>query len=312
MRAPFRISLVTAGYAGAATVAGLVTVAVGLGWLSGGASRPETVAGGPALRAFASIPTPETFFGDVVHARVEVLVDRSRVRDAPVVHARFTPYSVVSRTTTRESLGQGFERRITTYTIRCLNAGCLPPVSSRRVLRFPDATVTASGRPTVRAAWPQLVVVSRTYGSAGLRASGLRTPSAVSGHGAGLTSPLLWASGGLAASGILLLGGWAFQRRRETGIEAVTAGAEQGVDPVVAACEHVRNRIVEHSWARQRAALDLLARMLAATGWPALAGETSALAWRREQPRDEEVTELLARVQARDGQAGTAAREEAA
>jgi hypothetical protein len=283
-------------YGGAALLAGLATVTFGLRWLATGDSAAGSPVSGPAVRVFATLPTREVFFGDQVRARVELLVDRARVRIPPVVHARFAPYSIVGRETTSETLGTGYERRVTTFSLRCLQQDCVPPAAAHRVFRFPAVRVTAAGQPELGAAWPPLVVVSRLYGSSGLRAGALREPEAVAGTPDHWSSPLLWSSGGLALTGVALLGGWGWRRREGLRPDPVSAALDVSIDPVAEACARVQRRLPGENWARQRASLDLLARTLVAAGSPRLADEARELAWRRERPSDDEIEALLEHV----------------
>jgi hypothetical protein len=251
------------------------------------------------LRAFATLPDREVFFGDEVEARVEVLLDRARVHGAPQVIAHFAPYSMIGQVTRSESLGSGYQRRITTFSLRCLQDACVPPASARRVFRFPQVRVRAAGSPEARAVWPPLVVVSRLYGSSGLRAGALRAPDVVSGHGGRWSPRLLWSSGIFGVLGLALLGYWGWRRRDGALPQPAFETAVPARDPIEDACARVRAGLPEEGWARQRGALDRLGRTLEAAGASSLAAEARALAWRRDKPTGDEVGVLLDRVQHR-------------
>jgi hypothetical protein len=299
--------LLPAAYTGVFVLSLAATLGAGLGWGGGTAQRPANHSG-PALVVLPTLSTQEAFFGDQVTARVEVIVDGTRIHDSSVnVRATFAPYSVAAGATARESLGGGYLRRIYTYRLHCLQAACLPRAGGRRDFRFHPVAVSVAGRPAQSAPWPHLLVVSRLHANAGLRLASLRRP-AVAPQGAGRLSPLLlWGGGGAALLGIALVAAWGATRARAPGRPVVaTAVAAPATDPVADACARVRAIVADGSWARRQGALDLLARRLAAGGADGLAVEARSLAWRRTRPSEADVAALLDRVERRDSDAAEA------
>jgi hypothetical protein len=113
--------------------------------------------------------TPEiVFFGDTVHAIVDVTVDRARWDpDSVRVGSQFSPWEIVGSPTRlqRDAGPMGHVR--TTYVLRCMKSPCIPVgQASPLELGSVQATVAAPGaledqRTRFRAEWPLLVVFSR-------------------------------------------------------------------------------------------------------------------------------------------------------
>ena len=142
--------LAVAGVAGAVVVA-LVLVAM-LG-------EPD---GAPAPRRMVSVTTSiapnPVFFGDLVDARAEVVLDRRRIdADRMRIEAEFAPYSLVGRPhETRTDSGQTTSIDVR-YTLQCLVEACLPQPGG---IALPKLRVH-SGSSTVSANWARVDVVSR-------------------------------------------------------------------------------------------------------------------------------------------------------
>jgi hypothetical protein len=140
-------------------VAAIAAVCVGalvlVATLGGGDGAP------PPRRDVAistSIATSPVFFGDLVTARAEVLVDRGRIDPDDVrIEGGFAPYSLVGRP--RESRTDS--GRLTSidvrYTLQCLVEACLPKPGG---IALPKLRVH-TGSSTVSADWPRIDVVSR-------------------------------------------------------------------------------------------------------------------------------------------------------
>jgi hypothetical protein len=294
--------LLPAAYALAFALALGATLAAGLGVGGRNAARPVSH-DGPALVVLPSLGAQEAFFGDDVTARVEVIVDGTRIHDSSVdVRTTFAPYSVAASDVARQSLGGGYLRRIYTYRLRCLQTACLPAAGGKRDFRFPPVEVSVEGRPVQTSPWPQLLVVSRLHGKAGLRLSSLRRPADVSATGRQLSSSLTWGGGALGLLGLALLAAWSVTRARPPALPVTAAGAAAELsDPVAEACGRVRAILSDGSWTRRQGALDVLARQLSARGDEGLADEASSLAWGRARPSEAEVSALLDRVEKREG-----------
>jgi len=292
-----------AAYAAAFVLTLGVTLVVGLGLgLAGRKAERPADHSGPTVMVLPTLSTQEVFFGDDVTARVELIVDGTRIHGSGLnVQADFAPYSVAGRETALESLGGGYSRRIYTYRLRCLQAACLPAAGRTREFRFHPVLVSLAGRPLRSAPWPQLLVVSRLHGNAGLRLASLRRPAAVAPGAESLSSPLLWGGGGVGLVGIAVLALWGLRRARPPALPApAVGGAAPAVDPVADACMRVRGILADGSWARRQGALDVLARTLAAVGDTSLAVEASSLAWRQARPSEADVMVLLDRIAGRE------------
>ena len=123
--------------------------------------------GAPAPRrdvaVSTSIATSPVFFGDLVTARAEVLVDRGRVDpDTLRIEADFAPYSLVGRP--RESRSD--TGRLTSidvrYTLQCLVEACLPQRGGIALPKLQVHTAPSSDNlVTYTANWPRVDVVSR-------------------------------------------------------------------------------------------------------------------------------------------------------
>lgn len=145
----------------AACVGALVLVAT-IG-RSGGAPAPPR-----RLSVATSIAPSPVFFGDLVTARAEVLVD-GRLIDADSVRIEtdFAPYSLVGPQRESRSHSGPLTSIGVRYALACLGEPCLP---NRDGIALPKLRVRASlragGTTSVAATWPRVDVVSRVDASA--------------------------------------------------------------------------------------------------------------------------------------------------
>jgi hypothetical protein len=147
-----------------AALAGVVALVVVLVGGTGKQTRTAARPSGPAVRARAFVSPTVFLFGDTVRVRVEVLLDRRRVKPGDVsLHARFFPYKPVAPA--KREIRSGGPLTLVTYSLRlrCLDTNCLPRVAPVHVQFAPARVVYqlhgATGSLTLT--WPPLVVYSR-------------------------------------------------------------------------------------------------------------------------------------------------------
>ncbi len=147
--------LAVAGLAAACVVA-LVLVAT-LGGPNGAPTPRRMVAVTTSLA-----PNP-SFFGDLVNARAEVVVDRQRIdADRMRIEAEFAPYSLVGQPNeSRTDSGRTTSIDVR-YTLQCLVEACLPRPGG---IALPKLRVH-TGSSAVTANWPRVNVVSRVESAA--------------------------------------------------------------------------------------------------------------------------------------------------
>jgi hypothetical protein len=147
--------LAVAGLAGACVVA-LVLVAT-LGGSSGAPAPRREVA------LTTSIAPSPVFFGDLVTAHAEVLVDRRRVDpDTVRIEADFAPYSLVGRPQESRSDSGRLTSIDVRYVLQCLVEACLPQPDGIALPKLQVHTAPSSDNlVTYTESWPRVDVVSR-------------------------------------------------------------------------------------------------------------------------------------------------------
>lgn len=289
-----------------AAAAGVIVLVVGLfTWdrVSGGESRS---AEGPPIEARTDLSPRSVFFGDTVTAFVHVTLDRNRVDpDSVRVEADFAPWKrVASPERMRQDQGSTTSLRFT-YALRCLGMRCISTEESRVILdkavqAFGRARVTytaaegaeASGRESIQAPWPRLLVGARFSArdaqAAGTSLTGWRAdvdsmPRLTYSMTPGVLSALLLVGGVLVASA-----GVAFAYRVLPRRTASTLPEAEPAEPVLTSLERALAllELTERvdGAADQRRALELVAAALAEHGDAKLASTSRALAWSRPVP----------------------------
>ena len=266
--------LAVAGLAAASVVA-LVLVAT-LGGRDGAPTPARSLAVSTTIA-----PSP-VFFGDLVTARAEVIVDRRRIDpDRVTLNAEFAPYLLVGRP--RESrTDSGRTTSIDLrYTLQCLVEACLP---QRDGIALPKLRVQTKSS-IFSATWPRIDVVSRVQ------------PAALT------TDPPPWrqqvalpavsyrvAPGRLAAAltlaaAVLALGGFALIGREIARRRRLLVDRARFRSALTRALELARASAARGPDDRRRA-LALLARVLAfdPNGGRRLAPAAARLAWGRSEP----------------------------
>jgi hypothetical protein len=292
------VSRLVAATAGAAVVV-VAVLGLGLGWWTerGGTGTVPTT----PLAAVAALEPAQVFFGDPVDATVTVTLDRAAVAASSVrVEPSFAPYAPTGTPSVRRTSSGRSETLRYTYTLVCVNDGCLPG-STPRSVRFPPASVraTAGDRAArTRATWPALVVSSRLDKAA--TASG--TPKFVGPSGlpatkyavapGALADALTAAAGLLAAAAMLLLVREA-ARYRERGRRGVTARRT----PLEVALAYAREAAGRPVTADRRKALGFLAEVLDEQGDSSLAASAGEAAWAEDPPEGTQVLALVDEIE---------------
>jgi hypothetical protein len=254
------------------------------------------------LTVATSISTTPTFFGDLLTARTDVLVDANRVDpDTVRVETDFFPYAQAHAPLRSSSRSGPLVALGYRFPISCLSGDCAPGPGIRRVV-LPLLVVRArlrEGQETVvRTTWPQIAVAPRVDDAAlrtsplGWRAQ-LSVPAVSYRMSPGtLLAILLAGAAALALAAIALVaaecGRWA--RLRDT-----RASALSRVGLALALARESMRRNPDD----RRKALALLARVLAGKDMDGdrLASAAEQLAWSRDRPDPDRVGALADEVE---------------
>jgi hypothetical protein len=134
----------------------------------GVARPPESGLPKSGIEARGSIEPRIILFGDMIRARVDVLLDRRKVDPSSLrVSTEFVPWELVGpQTRVRRDAGSNTHVR-TTFTLRCTSSPCLP-VNQASALEFNAGRVSYSrpgaalgDRKSIAIDWPLLLVYSR-------------------------------------------------------------------------------------------------------------------------------------------------------
>lgn len=267
-----------------------------------GPGTPTAAPPAHPLSVATSISSTPAFFGDLLTARTEVLVDAERVDPASVrLEANFVPY-VESRAPLQSSSRSG---RVVAlgyrFPISCLSADCVPGPGIRRVV-LPLLVVRArlrDGRETVvQASWPQIALAPRVDEAAlrttplGWRRQLAVPPVSYRASPGTLLAVLLACAAALGLGALALVGAeyarWTRLRRTRT-----SALSRLGL-ALALARESMRRNPDD-----RRKALALLARVLAGNDSDAdrLAAAAEQLAWSRGRPDPDRVGALADEVE---------------
>lgn len=285
----------------AATVAVLV---VALGILVG---RDDSGGDAPTLRGelvstAASFEPRAHLFGEPVTARLDVVFDSTRIEpDSVKATPRFDPYTIASRSESRETFG-GTTRVRTEYVLECLTRRCLAPKSG--FLKVPRTRLEYKPRalrdPQIASIdWPAVRTASR-IGVDDLEGLELLAdvrdvppvsyrvaPSTVTSVGYGL-AVLLGMAGLLLLSRALALPGV---------VTSALARRRARLSPLQRALILVKRSTARGERADSRRALERLAVELRQTEERDLARAATRLAWRRSDPSGSTVEPLSDEVE---------------
>lgn len=258
----------------------------------GGTSVPP---GARAVSVRAWLSPREPQFGDTVLAGANVLVDPRRVDPASVrLRAGFAPYRVISTARSVRHSG-GYSAVRVEKTLRCLSVACVSG-GARQTFRFPPLRVTyrqGSARRTLSISWPELGVGSRVA-PRDLVHPVLRAPFTPPSVHYRL-SPSVTGYVLLALAAVLALGGAAFVLGAAFRASAVRLRRPAPLlDRILAELAAASSN---GDSARRRHALEQLARALEPVDGP-LSTESRVLAWGRDDPQSDAISELTQRVRA--------------
>jgi hypothetical protein len=288
------------GVAGAVVAALVVALVALMGRDDSGGEAPRLR--GELVSTATSFEPRAHLFGEPVTARLDVVFDSIRIEpDSVKATPRFDPYTIASRSESRESFG-GITRLRTEYVLECLTRKCLAPKSG--FLEVPRTRVEYKPRalrdPLIASVdWPAVRTASR-IGVKDLEGLELLAdvrdvppvsyrvaPSTVTSVGYGLAVLL-------GAAGLLLLG-------RALALPALAASVlarrRVRLSPLQRALNLVRRSTERGERADSRRALERLAVELRQTKEPDLARTATQLAWRRRDPSGSTVEPLSDEVE---------------
>ncbi|HET8967971.1 MAG TPA: hypothetical protein VFN06_00910, partial [Gaiellaceae bacterium] len=133
-----------------------------------GTARPPSTLPESGIEARGSVEPRLTLFGDTIQARVDVLLDRTRVDPSTIrVSTEFLPWEIVGpQARVRRDAGSNTYLQ-TIFTLRCTSSPCLP-ANDASALEFTSARLSyakpgaAPGvRQSIAIDWPILLVSSR-------------------------------------------------------------------------------------------------------------------------------------------------------
>lgn len=255
------------------------------------------------VAASTSLEPLAGLFGDAVRAEVDVALDPKRVDpDSVLVSVDFGPLEgpalVVPQ---RFEAGRSMHVRFR-YELLCLREDCRPRSGKHEVKLAPAVIryrlVDGTTR-TLRAEWPAPVVIASRLTAEGSARPVWRAreqPPPVSYR----VPPALVAAAGFSIAALLALGAvltiafeaLALARRRRSDPLA-------GLTPLERALALLARAVADGGTARQRRALDRLARELRRAGDEDLASDARRLAWSRARPERERVAHLASAAAAR-------------
>jgi hypothetical protein len=287
--------------AGAALLV-VVGVVAGVLLSSGGGSADPPPS---AIQARSALLPGVVLFGDTLTARLDVLLDRSKVDPGSVrVQASFAPWKPVAPPKQVRRDGSASSTYIEkTYLLRCLEADCTGQKDSF-VEDFDQARVSYIARDgthrVTQVRWPRLIVDSR-YAQKTLSAAGTPPPAwkaalfSLPSLTYSISPSLLFAlllTGGLVL--LLAAGGLVYLAWRRPAVRVAPAPPTPPPAPVLTPLERAL-LLLELSErvdgaGDQRRALERVADELARRGEAELARAARALAWSEPAPGTEQTT----------------------
>lgn len=291
--------LFVAGTALVVLVAALAALLAWRAWGEGGGSGlgEEPIVGSTFLE-------PEQhLFADAVRARIELVVDGSRVDPGSIeIGANFDPYRELQPVVITRDRSGSIHRLRYDYVIGCLRRPCIPKGAGRVELGGAAVNYTRRGSPVADAAtiqWPPLKVSGRIdpnqLEQAAMRAELRNLPEPtyrVSPRSVELVA-LLLAVAFAAGAAILVLRLLPLDRlARRLGARFADKRS-----PLEQALALVRESSASGSTEEERRALERLAVELRRVRNPALAHDASKIAWSKEPPADSGVGPLSDDVQ---------------
>jgi hypothetical protein len=254
------------------------------------------------LSVATSISPSPAFFGDLLTARAEVIVDSKRVDPTSIrVEADFVPYAATSVPLRSSSSSGSIVALGYRFSISCLSSDCVPGPGIRRIA-LPLVVVRARQRDGreifVRASWPRIALAPRVD-DAELRTTPLgwrnqlAVPAVSYRVSPGKLLALLFACAALLGLAAFTLVGAEYARRTRMRHTRASAPSRLGL-ALALARESMRRNPDD-----RRKALALLARVLAGKDSHAdrLAAVAEQLAWSRGRPDPDRVGALADEVE---------------
>lgn len=280
---------------------------------------------GKDFAASRSLTPTAHLFGDFVHARVDVIVDREKLDpDRVRTTLDFLPYRIQNGVKRTRDDFSHFSRLRWETTLRCITIACVPSRlqsvlgdqegrGERRTYRFKPARVTYEDpktgkvRPLRQVSWPPLDAISRLspdeeqippYASLGPGGEFVATLAPVDEPS--FRAPAWLLGGALLSVALALLALPATLIVREVRRRRPEPQAEAQLSPLQLALQRVE-RMRDHGDAEeQREALEALAFELDGDG---RAARVRALAWQPAAPSPAETTALVAELRGAGGAA---------
>jgi hypothetical protein len=274
----------------------------------------SSVLGESGVRLDVNLSPEIVFFGDTLHAIVDVTVDRSRWDPGSVrVGAEFSPWEVIGSPTREQRESGPLAHVRTTYVLRCMASPCIPVGQASPIeLGEVSAAVSAPGalegqQRRFQTEWPLLVVYSR-FASVGFEdtqdvdvdapwradlsslppLSYRMSPTALIGILVGLSLLLV------VAAAVLAYVAW--PKREPAPPPEPEPEPLPSLTPLEQALELLEESVRVDGAGDQRRALELVAEELDAYGDPDLAGKARVLAWSPDVPGVEQTNALAAQV----------------
>jgi hypothetical protein len=274
----------------------------------------SSVLGESGVRLDVSLSPEIVFFGDTVHATVDVAVDRARWDPGSVrVGAQFSPWEVIGSPTRVEREAGPLGHVRTTYVLRCMSSPCIPVGQASPIeLGEVSASVAAPGalegqQQRFQAEWPLLVVFSR-FAAVGFEDTEDANVDAPWRADLASLPPLSYRVSPTVLIGILvglslllvvaaaLLAYVAWPKREPAPPPEPEPEPLPSLTPLEQALALLEESVRVDGAGDQRRALELVAEELDAYGDADLAGKARILAWSPDVPGIEQTNALAAQV----------------
>lgn len=254
-------------------------------------------------------------FGDTIRARVDVVLDPTRVDPSSLrIGTAFSPWEIVGEPERKQQAADSTTYVQTTYVLRCLANSCVPS-GQVAPLEFTSARVSyaAPGRPdardSIRVQWPVLTVFSR-FATSNFEGGSQAGPSTTPWRAELMTMPAVTYRvapavliGGALVVGVLFALGGALLVYRAWPRRAPPPPPEPEPEPVVLltpleqALALLEDAAREDGAEDRRRSLELVAEVLDEhEDARDLAHSAKVLAWSADEPAVEDTSGLAARV----------------
>jgi len=307
------------GGAGLVALVAAGALAVVLLWRPGPGMPDAAIRGAAGIDAHTGLSSASVLFGDTVTARLQVVLDRSRVDPGSIrVRTDFSPWRPAGRPAVVRRDGRRTTLLQTSYVIRCLDKSCISP-TGEFTQQFPVARVTytpagkATTPRTLTVAWPRLDVVPRYAPPS----AGQTPPARWRAELVALPEPTYrlppWVLAVLLLGGAALLGGvaaWLVLGRKPAAVAApaIAPGPVPArISPLELALALLEDGAAVNGGGDQRRALELVAEGLGVRGERMLARDAKTMAWSRPIPGLDETSQLARRAREAFGKEAGAA-----